>query len=732
MNLENDPDLNRGSTGEPSTESNQNINDTNKARSAVRRQSVRRITPTTSGDNGATPTQTAEGTSEGWQEKTLKGKRPGDRYIRMEKTGMQPEPTALTAGLRFDAGAVERPLHGFEKKWRAFKRFAVGRPIPTAEADHQRLSKKQALAVFSSDALSSTAYATEEILLALAVIITAPFWMSIPIAVGIGLLLIIVAVSYRQTIQAYPQGGGSYIVAKDNLGTTAGLVAGGALMTDYVMTVAVSISSGTEFLASALPFLHDYRVYICLGFISLITLANLRGVRESGALFAVPTYIFIFSLAFMLIMGFVKYFTGWSMGGDHATHTIITPQQTENLTIFLILRAFSQGCTALTGIEAISDGVPAFRKPEYKNAQITLTWMAAILVTLFIGVTVIAQLLNIKPEALNAEERETLVSQIARNIFGETPFYFIMMAATVAILVLAANTAYSDFPRLSWFLARDKFLPHLFSHKGDRLALSTGIITLALLAGVLIILFNASVSALIPLYAVGVFTSFTLSQAGMVVRWWRLRTDNWKKSIVLNAVGATLTFIVLMILSVTKFLDGAWIIILVIPILYVMYQAIHQHYRKVAKQLSISGAERIMPLSMEHHTVVVPVTDLNQVSRRTLSYARALSDTVVAIHVSDNLEEIERVRKRWDEYEGNIPLVSIETPYRSVISPILAYLEKMHEREPNDTITVVIPEFIPAKWWQRLLHNQTAFRLRSALFNRPGIVVTSIPYQLHE
>ncbi|MEI7555722.1 APC family permease [Candidatus Chlorohelix sp.] len=681
-----------------------------------------------------TPSSVPEKDENDWYEEPLRrGKKPGDRYVRIAKSTSSNN-IRYQSGLSFTAKATSAPRTTFGRSILKAKRFLIGQPIASSEAQHQRLSKVQALAVLSSDALSSTAYATEAILLVLILTGRDNLSLALPISMGIGLLLIIVSLSYRQTIAAYPKGGGSYIVAKDNLGVTPGLVAAASLLIDYVLTVAVSISAGVSAITSAFPGLNIVRSEICLLFIAFITLANLRGVRESGMIFTLPTYLFIFSISLLLILGFINVAFGFSIGNPVTPPEIELPKQFENISLFVILRAFASGCTAMTGIEAISDGVPAFRAPEAKNARATLTWMATILVILFIGISFLSSQYHIVPIEETAPHYETLISQLTKHIVGDSPFYFVVSATTALILVLAANTAFSDFPRLSWFLARDRFMPNLFKHQGDRLAFSTGIIALGFLAGILIVIFDGNTNALLPLYAVGVFTSFTLSQAGMVVRWWRLRTPGWGKNIAMNGLGCLTTFVVLLVIAFTKFLLGAWLVVALIPILYLIFLSIHRHYSRFGEDLTVSKEKKlpkqVQSLNMEHHTVVVPVSNLNQVTLRTLSYAKALSDEVVAVFVSDSSEAIDGLREKWDESGVEIPLVGVETPYRNVIGALLTYIDDLHRQDPDETITVVIPEFVTAKWWQRLLHNQTAFRLRAALHNMRGVVITSVPYHL--
>lgn len=686
---------------------------------------------TTTDGQGFTNSHVTSGNHDkGWIEK--KGARPGDRYIRLTRPALDalqrnPYEEALSVSL----GTNADPLTSAGRTWRRVKRVLVGAPIPTAAAAHERLNKIQALAVLSSDALSSVAYATEEILLVLAAAFTQPLGWSVWISLAIALLLVIVAISYRQTIYAYPKGGGSYIVAKDNLGVTPGLIAAASLMIDYVLTVAVSVSSGVAAITSAFPALQNFTVLICLGFVAFITVANLRGIRESGLIFTAPTYLFIFSLFVILVLGFVKVIFGLNFGGQVVSNPDAAIKPIENLSLFLILRAFASGCTALTGVEAISDGVPAFKKPESKNAATTLTWMAGILVTTFLGITFLANHFGLQAQDSTAPHYETVLSQLSHVVVGNSWFYYVVQATTALILVLAANTSFSDFPRLSWFLARDKFLPHLFSHRGDRLAFSTGIVTLAILASILIIIFGGNTDALIPLYSVGVFNSFTLSQSGMVARWWRLRNEEkgWRKRMVMNGLGAVATALVLLITAYTKFLEGAWLVVCLIPLIYLMFRGIHKHYVRFGHELSLTEGHP-EPLNMTKHSIIVPVDGLNQVTERTLTYARAMSDQVTAVHVNDDPEAIERLRRLWNEKATDIPLVTIETPYRSIIGPLLKYIDDIHKRSPNDVLTVVVPEFVLAKWWQRLLHNQTAFRIRASLFLRPGIVITTVPYHL--
>lgn len=605
----------------------------------------------------------------------------------------------------------------------SLRRLLLGDPLATWQAKHERLTNAKALAVFSSDALSSVAYATEEILFVLLPAGMAGLTLSIPISLAIATLLWIVGTSYYQTIHAYPQGGGSYIVTKDNLGTLPGLVAAGALLTDYVLTVAVSIAAGVSALYSFFPPLYPYRVYLGVAGIALITIINLRGVRESGTIFSVPTYMFIGSILAMLAVGFYRHFTG-QLHPITVTGAEVPVTPTQAITLFFVLRGFSAGCTALTGVEAISDGIPAFHPPEAKNAGKTLLIMISLLTTMFLGITFLAHQVGAVPT-----HEETVLSQIARAVFGEGIGHAIIQGATALILFLAANTAFSDFPRLSYFLARDRFMPRQFANLGDRLVYSNGILTLGTLASLLLILFRGDTHHLLPLYAVGVFVAFTLSQSSMVVRWWRLRTPGWQHSLFFNAIGALSTFIVLGVILITRFTRGAWIVALLIPILVLIFLRIHRHYEFVAAHLSL---ERFgSPPHIRRHRVIVPIGGVHRGVMHALHYARTLSPDVTAVLVDVNPTETQKVLQKWEKWGDGIRLKVLPSPYRSIIGPFLEYLDTLEaESLPQDMITVVLPQFVPARWWENLLHNQTALLLRMALIFRRGTVVTDVPYHL--
>lgn len=610
------------------------------------------------------------------------------------------------------------------------KRFLVGKPIATEQQHQERLTRTTALAVFSSDALSSVAYATEAILTVLVLAGTHALGLALPIGGAIAALLAIVAFSYRQTIHSYPRGGGGYIVSRDNLGDTAGLIAAAALLIDYVLTVAVSISAGVAAITSlastwGYPGLKYAAVEIALLCIALVTLANLRGVKESGAIFAVPTYTFVVSILGLIAFALIK---DVIYGVSPVVHPVPppVPEVGEALSLWLILRAFAAGCTALTGIEAISDGVQAFKPPEAKNAAATLTLMATLLISMFLGITWLAHLHQAVPNEIT---HETVVSQIARTVVGTGPAYFGIQVATALILVLAANTAFADFPRLASFLSRDRFMPRQFASRGDRLVFSNGILALGFFSALLVVIFQANEIAMLPLYAVGVFISFTLSQAGMVRRQMRMREPGWERGALISAVGTLLTAIVLVILAITKFTHGAWIVLTLIPTLVLIFQAIHQHYLRVAEQLSLSTA--VKPPDLRRHTAIILVSGIHKGVLPALQYARSIApDNVTAVYVNLDPEQTERLRVRWREWGCDVPLVVLESPFRSLLRPLRSYIAEVQSHYKDGMVTVILPEFVPARWWEHLLHNQTGWLIKTALMYQKGTVVTSVPYRL--
>jgi amino acid transporter len=627
---------------------------------------------------------------------------------------------------------------------RSLSHWLIGRPLPTADAPHQTIGKAIGLAVFASDALSSTAYATQEIMIILAVAGTMAFGYVFPISLAIVALMTIVTISYEQTIHAYPGGGGAYIVARDNLGETPAQIAGSALLTDYILTVAVSIAAGVAQITSAYPELFPYRVWISVGAVFLITMINLRGVKESGTAFSIPTYFFIVMLFVTVGTGLIRHFTG-TLG------VVIDPPHFEvehvvaTITPFLLLHAFSSGTAALTGIEAISNGITAFKEPRSRNAGITLLWMAGILATLFLSISFLSTHIGAIPS-----ETETVISQLGRTVFdGRRIPYLLVISATTVILIMAANTAFADFPRLSALAAQDGFLPRQLTFRGSRLVYSNGIITLSIIAAILIIIFQASVTLLIPLYAIGVFLSFTLSQAGMARRWWKIGhmrqgeevveqgstlkyEPGWKNKMVINGFGAVCTAIVMIIFAVTKFREGAWVVLLIIPLLVKMFFTIHHHYKDLASHLSLDRF-RGLPARQMRHRVIMPVSAIHQGVLEGLRYAKLLSDDVTAVHISLDPAETEKVQKKWKKWGDGTRLVILDSPFRLFIEPLLKYIKDIVESgQPNETITIVVPQFIPSKRWHYALHMRTAALLREELLSTRGVVVTDVPYQMHQ
>jgi len=608
------------------------------------------------------------------------------------------------------------------------KNMFLGDPLHNEESRHQRLSNPIALAVFSSDAISSVAYATGEIILMLSLAGAAFLHLTWPIAIAIGVLLIIVSISYRQTIRAYPSGGGSYIVARENLGDFAGLVAGASLLVDYVLTVAVSISSGTAAITSAFPQLLPWTVPICLFFIAILMVGNLRGVKESGAVFSVPTYVFIVSLLGMILWGIFTVFTkGAAAIQVPSSHDAIEPVQA--MTLFLVMRAFASGCAAMTGVEAIANGVQAFREPVSKNAAKTLTWMAGILLVLFLGISWLAVTAGVREV-----ETETVISQLSRQLFGTGFIYYLISFATMAILVIAANTSYADFPRLGSFMAEDDFLPHQLKDKGYRLVHSNGILLLTGTAAILIVAFQGKTSALIPLYALGVFMSFTLSQSGMVVHWFKLRDEpRWKLAAAVNAVGAVTTGIVFMVVAVTKVGSGAWIVLILVPVMVAYFMWVKRRYDLVRAELALSPDE-IRDMNWQaynrlHNHVVVLVKDIDRRLVRALQYAKTLrADTTEGLYIDVSSEGGDAFRKRWEEADLGMRLTVIESPYREVIGPLVDYVNKVPRPSKDHVVTVILPEYAPTNAADAMLHDQTSFWIKQQLFGTEGVIVADVPY----
>jgi amino acid transporter len=601
------------------------------------------------------------------------------------------------------------------------KHFLIGDPLTLDKLEEEQIPKWKALAVLSSDALSSVAYATEEVLIALLTLSTAAMAWSMPMAVGVAILLLIITLSYQQTISAYPHGGGAYTVAKENLGETAGLVAGAALLIDYILTVSVSVSAGVENIGSAFPFILEHKVIIGVLIILIMMALNLRGIRESSNIFAYPTYFFIFSIVLLIVVGFFKILTG----GVQAQAPILHESYPE-VPLFLLLRAFASGCSALTGIEAISNGVPIFKKPSQRNAKITMIWMSAILGIFFLGITLLAHVYGITPV-----HGQTVMSLLSRSVFGDNFLYYATQAAVALILLLAANTSYADFPRLSSLLAKDRFLPRQLSSIGDRLVFSNGIIGLTLAAVILIILFNGSTHLLIPLYAVGVFLSFTLSQAGMIIHHLKIKEPHWRKGLIINAVGALTTFVVLVVITMTKFVHGAWIIVFLIPTLVFFFKQIKFHYVAVGHQLARDTYHQNIDLNdHKKYTAIVPISGIHPGVVMAVQYALTISDDVRVCYVDVDKDATEKMLKVWEKWSQGLPLKVLNSPYRSVLGPLLDYIDDVHADSKKEMVSVVVPEFITRHWYHQFLHNQMTLVLRTALRLKSGKVVTSIRYHL--
>jgi amino acid transporter len=659
------------------------------------------------------------------------GTRLGDVFarVRVPRTFRRVGPGHFVA-----TTAADMPHSKAERSFRVIKRFFIGRPLLTSEESRERLSVLKGLAIFGSDAISSSAYATEAALLILLAAGNAALHFSLDIAVAVAAVFAIVVFSYRQTVYAYPQGGGSYNVSRENLGQIPGLIAASALLIDYMLTVAVSFVAGVQAIISALivtgygtdidaltnalPSYLNPIVILSLFFIGFMVIANLRGVRESGNIFAIPTYAFIFIMLVMLVVGLYKALTGTL---EPATlPPIVLP--VEPLTLWLVLRAFTAGAVAMTGTEAVSNGVPAFKPPESKNAARTLTLMAILLGSFFLGISYLATHMHLVPG------QETIISQTGLAVFGKNIFYYILQIATMGILVVAANTAFADFPRLSSVLARDGYMPRQFQYRGDRLAFSTGIMALGIAAALLVVSFKGSVGALINLYSIGVFLAFSMSNSGMVVHWLKTRGAGWRKSALINGIGAMLTAIILVVAMVTKFTAGGWIVIILSPAIVVILLAVHRHYDRVAEQLHIVPEQ--LPSQEIEQLVLVPIDDVNYASLRAFAFARSVNAEIVAIHVSASEAETQKLRDKMHKYASDLHLVVIDSPTRAFTQPLMAYIDAVHRQQPEAFITIVLPEFITAHIWERLLHNRTAQRLIHTFEKHPNVTVVLVPYLL--
>jgi amino acid transporter len=659
-----------------------------------------------------------------------RGRRPGDAYVRIER----PFEDVFERGE--DKGrlvATERTVlerRGWRAGLRGLRTFLIGRPISSEREEHERLTKTKALAIFSSDNISSSAYGPEEIMRVLALAGVAVIAWTLPLAILIAVMLAIVVTSYRQTIKAYPKGASSYIVASDNLGPIPGVVAAAALLIGYIVTVAVSISAGVAALSSVFPEIYALRVELAVGAVVVLSLGNLRGIRESGTLFMAPTYLYIVTMFGLLGWGIFLQLTG---GLPPYVPPATPPEPVEGavgavqaLSLLLLLRAFSQGAVALTGVEAISDGVPAFKPPEWRNARITLTWAAIIFGLLFVGIAYMATALGIFPDPT---EQETVLAQMARTLTGEGAYLYLVQISTALLLVLAANTSFADFPRLASFMARDGYLPRQFAFRGERLAFTTGILALAGMAIGLVIGFGASVTALIPLYTLGVFIAFTLSQSGMLVRWWRRRESGWRRGLVINGAGAFTTFAVMLVVGVSNFTRGAWLVMVLVPILVWILASIHRHYEHVRRSLELDYIPEGKEVSRDP-IVIVPIARLDRPTRQAVAFANSISESATAVHITNDPDAADELRRRWPEWAGTTELVIVESPYRALIGPLIAYMDALQRQDPSRPIVVVLSEFVPRHWWENLLHNQTALRLKLRLFGRRNTIVADVPYHL--
>ncbi|KAB2330418.1 APC family permease [Cytobacillus depressus] len=601
------------------------------------------------------------------------------------------------------------------------KKILIGRPLKSNELGEQKLIKTKALAILSSDALSSVAYGPEQILIVLVTIGAAAFWYSIPIAIGVLILLTALILSYKQIIFAYPHGGGAYVVSKSNLGINAGLIAGGSLLVDYILTVAVSVSAGTDAITSAFPALHSYKVLIAIVFVLFITILNLRGVTESASILAYPVYLFVLAIFILIGVGVFRIATG---GVSPDLHTPVgTP--VAGVSLFILLRAFASGSSALTGVEAISNAIPNFKDPAPNNAAKTLMAMGGLLAILFSGIIYLAYYYGISPS-----EKVTVVSQIAESVFGRNFMYFFIQGTTALILILAANTGYSAFPLLAVNLAKDKFIPRMFTVRGDRLGYSNGIIFLATFSIILIIAFEGRTEHLIPLYAVGVFLPFTLSQSGMMVKWIREKPEGWVIKLVINTTGAAISFIVTIMFFLTKFAH-IWPILVFLPFIIYLFHRIKKHYDSVGEQLRISPAESILPI--EGNVIIVPVAGITKVVENSLNYAKSLSpDQIIAVYVSFEREDEKKFEEKWNKWQPDVRLVTLQSYYRSIITPLTKFIDIVEHKasEANYQVTVIIPQFIPKKGWHHILHNQSSLLIRSYLLFRRDIIITTVPFHL--
>ena len=672
--------------------------------------------PTSASDSGRTSLERRE---------ERRGQRPGDRVVRIVRP---PEFKRTTGGFVATDAALESET-GVGRAWTNIRRALIGRRLATAEEHSERVSKKIGLAIFASDNISSSAYATEEAMRILALAgVGAVAALTLPLTVAIVVVLAIVVVSYVQVIKAYPSGGGSYVVAKENLGVVPGLVAGSALLVDYFLTVSVSVAAGVAAITSAFPDLHPGRVGIAVGLVVLLTIGNLRGIREAGNIFAAPTYLYVLAIFGLIAMGLWRAVSGDLPSAPVPIQSFL-PAGTQPLTLLLLLRAFASGSVALTGTEAVANGVQAFKKPEARNAQIVLVVMGSLFGTIFLSISFLATSIGIQPDL---SETETVLSLLARSLVGTSWYFYLVQFSTALLLILAANTAFNGFPRLASIMAVDRFMPRQFAQRGDRLAFSTGIVALALVSSFLIVAYDASVTGLIPLYTVGVFIAFTLSQGGMVRKWLRDRSRGWQLGTVINGAGAIATGVVAIVVGISKFQVGAWMVIAILPVLVAMLYGINRHYRSIEDILLIATTVpvRVRPTVPR---IVVPISRIDRASLRALSIAGGLGGEVHAVHISYDADGAKAFKRRWQSVVGEtIALDTIISPYRALMPPLLKYLDAIDRDGPGRPVIVVLAEFVPRHWWEALLHNQTALLLKLRLFVRRNTAVLDVPYHLDD
>jgi len=664
------------------------------------------------------------------ERRTTAGKLPGDRYVRIVRPR---EFRREHGGIYVTTPDALAPATNAGRLYDAVRRVLFGRPLHTEAEAEERLSKKTGLAILASDNISSSAYATEEAMRVLALAGAGALALTMPVALAVCGVLAIVVLSESRVIRAYPQGGGSYAVAKENLGTIAGLIAASALLIDYVLTVSVSTAAGVAAISSFLPEIHEQRVTWGLVVIAVLAIGNLRGIREAGVIFAAPTYVYMVAMFGLLAFGLFRVVTG-GVAAPAQPPDPFPGQGTELLGLFLILRAFSSGAVGLTGSEAIANGTPNFRAPESRNAVITLVIMGSTFAAIFLGLTYLATTIGVVPDR---SELETVNSLVTRSIVGSGPYWWFVQVSTAVLLLLAANTGFTGFPRLASVLANDRFMPRQFAFRGERLAFSTGIVSLALVAAVVLWKFEGSVTELIPLYTIGVFLAFTLSQSGLVRRWYRLRPPAWRFSMAINVVGAVATGVTLVVVAYTKFAGGAWIVLLLLPALVLLLYQINAHYRSVSDALTIEDPEAPLPRPLPP-IVVVPVARLDLAAVQALAFACSISPHVRAVHVATSPASAQEFRRRWERWGARrlpdgreIPLDVIDSPFRALIQPLLKYFDRIDERDPRP-ITVVLAEFVPRHWWELILHSQTAFRLKAALLFRPNTIVIDVPYHFRD